>query len=205
MIVVIDYNIGNVKSVCNAFEHIGIETVLSRQKQDIEKAEGLVLPGVAAFGYAIKALGDVQGLIKKAVSDGIPLLGICVGFQLLFEKSLEHGTHAGLGLVKGDIIPLPRDNRVPHMGWNVVKLPSDMHLFDSLGAEKHFYFSHSYYADIKDEESKTAYTDYGFDLPAAIQKDNVYGVQFHPEKSGPNGLRVLKNFVDICQKKGDRC
>lgn len=199
MIVVIDYNVGNVESVCNAFKHIGCESKLTSKPKDIQNASGLILPGVAAFGYAINALGPTAELIKQATSDGKPLLGICVGYQLLFEKSCEHGQHSGLALIAGNVIPIPTGRVIPHMGWNLVNLPEDINLFAGLGDAKHFYFAHSFYADTADDKAKIAYTDYGFDLPAAVQKDNIYGTQFHPEKSGPQGLQILKNFAKICE------
>ena len=200
MIVVIDYDVGNVKSVCNAFEHIGCPVKLSRDVRDIEYASALVLPGVAAFGYAMNALGEMAGLVKAVVRQGKPLLGICVGYQLLFERSCEHGEHEGLGLIRGDVVKLPTDKTIPHMGWNSVEMPAEMDLFAGLGESKHFYFAHSYYSKVTDGEAKFAYTDYGFALPASVQKGNVYGTQFHPEKSGPNGLDVLRNFYRICEK-----
>jgi glutamine amidotransferase len=199
MIVVIDYNVGNVRSVCNAFRHIGCDVKLSREPKDIEGATGIVLPGVAAFGYAMSVLGSLAELIQKVARTGKPLLGICVGFQMLFEKSSEYGQHNGLGLVSGSIVPIPSEQTVPHMGWNLVKLPEDMDLFANLGTEKYFYFAHSFYADVTDSQAKIAYTDYGFDLPASVQKANIYGTQFHPEKSSQAGLKVLKNFAHICE------
>ena len=201
MLVVIDYNVGNVKSVCNAFRHIGCNVKLSCEPREIEAATGLVLPGVAAFGYAVGALGATAELIKNIALGGKPLLGICVGFQMLFEKSSEYGEHYGLGLVAGSVVPLPAEQTVPHMGWNQVKLPEDMQLFAGLGSEKHFYFAHSFYADITESKAKVAYTDYGFNLPASVQKANIYGTQFHPEKSGQSGLQVLQNFAEICEKR----
>jgi len=201
MITVIDYSVGNVRSVCNAFRHIGCDARLSCDPKDIQTATGLVLPGVAAFGYAVSALGPLAELIRKFVSTGRPLLGICVGHQLLFDKSTEHGLHNGLALVHGNVIPIPPGRTVPHMGWNAVKMPEDMDLFAGLENEKHFYFAHSFYADVTDDKAKIACTDYGFELPVAIQKANIYGVQFHPEKSGKTGLKVLQNFYEICKKR----
>jgi len=200
MIVVIDYNVGNVRSVCNAFRYIGCEVKLSSKAVDIKGASGLVLPGVAAFGYAVGELGETAELIKTAVSGGKPLLGICVGYQLLFESSCEHGEHEGLGLVGGKVVGIPAGRVIPHMGWNKVQLPADMDLFAGLGASRHFYFAHSYYSDVADEEAKIAYTDYGFELAAAVQKGNVYGTQFHPEKSSKQGLQILENFAGICER-----
>jgi glutamine amidotransferase len=200
MIVVIDYNIGNVRSVCNAFRHIGCDVELSRDPETVERALGLVLPGVAAFGYAVNALGSAAELVKRAAAVGKPILGICVGYQMLFDESCEYGPHQGLGLIEGKVIALPTEQVVPHMGWNRIELPSDMDLFSDLGEAKHFYFAHSYYAQPSDEQAKIAYTDYGFALPASVQKNNIYGVQFHPEKSGRQGLKVLQNFYEICTR-----
>jgi glutamine amidotransferase len=200
MIVVIDYNVGNVKSVCNALKHIGCEAILSREAPAIENADGIVLPGVAAFGYAIRELGQLAELIKSTALGGKPLLGICVGYQMLFETSSEYGRHRGLGLIGGNVVPIPPGRVIPHMGWNLVELPEDMDLFAGLGNEKHFYFAHSFCADVKDAGAKIAYTDYGFKLVASVQKGNIYGTQFHPEKSGKAGLKVLQNFYDICKR-----
>ncbi len=201
MIVVIDYNVGNVKSVCNAFRHIGCEAQLSRDPARIAEAAGLVLPGVAAFGYAMEALGDAAEPVKQAAAAGKPVLGICVGHQLLFDESEEYGSHKGLGLIQGCVVPIPAGQTVPHMGWNLVQLPGDMDLFAGLGPAKHFYFAHSYYARVSDNQAKTALVDYGSPLTASVQKGNIYGVQFHPEKSSTQGLQVLKNFHEICVKR----
>jgi glutamine amidotransferase len=205
MIVVIDYNVGNVKSVCNAFKHIGCESKLSKEAGTIENASGIVLPGVAAFGYAINALGPLAELIREFALNGKPLLGICVGYQMLFESSSEYGLHKGLGLVAGNVGPIPPGRVIPHMGWNLVELPEDMDLFVGLGNKKHFYFAHSFCADVKEAGAKIAYTDYGFELAASVQKANIYGTQFHPEKSGKAGLKVLQNFYDICKRGAPQC
>jgi len=200
MIVVVDYNVGNVRSVCNAFRHIGCEVKLSCEPQIIEVASGVVLPGVAAFGYAAGALGALAEVIKETALNGKPVLGICVGYQMLFDKSSEYGQHKGLGLVGGDVVPIPPRQTVPHMGWNLVRMGEDMDLFAGLGRERYFYFAHSFYAEVADSGAKIAYTDYGFGLPAAVQKANIYGTQFHPEKSGKAGLKVLRNFYGICKR-----
>jgi glutamine amidotransferase len=201
MLVVIDYNVGNVRSVCNAFRHVGCEAKLSCRPADIESADGLVLPGVAAFGYAVNALGPLADLIRELALAGKPLLGFCVGYQMLFDHSSEYGRHKGLGLVSGNVVPIPASQTVPHMGWNLVKLPKDMDLFAHLPEQKHFYFAHSFYADVTDTQAKIACTDYGFPMPASVQKGTIYGTQFHPEKSGNTGLKVLENFSNICQRK----
>jgi glutamine amidotransferase len=201
MIVVIDYSVGNVKSVCNAFRHIGCEAALSRNPEKIAKASGLVLPGVAAFGYAMEALGSAAEPVRQAARTGKPVLGICVGHQMLFDQSCEYGPHMGLALIHGNVVPIPPGQTVPHMGWNLVELPEDMDLFADLRPAKHFYFAHSYHAQVSDKQAKVAYTDYGSPLTASVQKGNIYGVQFHPEKSGNQGLQVLKNFYEICRRK----
>jgi glutamine amidotransferase len=201
VIIVIDYNVGNVKSVCNAFRHIGCPVQLSRDPDLIEKAAGLVLPGVAAFGYAVEALGSAGQYVKQAAAAGKPVLGICVGYQMLFDQSTEYGPHKGLGLIQGQVVSIPPSQTVPHMGWNRVDLPSEMDLFSDLRPARHFYFAHSYYAQVADPQAKVAFTDYGFALTASVQKANIYGVQFHPEKSGNQGLQVLRNFYEICRRK----
>jgi glutamine amidotransferase len=223
MLVVIDYNVGNVKSVCNAFDHLGCPVELSCDRRKIEAASALVLPGVAAFGFAVNALGPLGSVIKGLALSGKPLLGICVGFQMLFDKSSEFGIHNGLGLVSGDVVPIPPGRVIPHMGWNKVIFPTcrgrlalgsnnkrgqdardtTMALFDGLGGEKHFYFAHSFCANVTDKTAKVAYTDYGFKLPASIQKGNIYGTQFHPEKSGQQGLQMLRNFAKIAAGRDD--
>jgi glutamine amidotransferase len=205
MIIIVDYSVGNIKSVCNAFQHIGCRVRLSSDPAAIESAAGLVLPGVAAFGYAVGALGSLAELIKKVALSGKPLLGICVGYQMLFDQSTEFGRHKGLGLVKGNVVPIPPGRTIPHMGWNLVKLPDDMDLFAGLGEEKYFYFAHSFYADVTDHQARIAYTDYGFNMSASVQKANIYGVQFHPEKSSNAGLKVLQNFAEICERKNLKC
>jgi glutamine amidotransferase len=205
MIIIVDYSVGNIKSVCNAFRHIGCQVRLSSDPAAIESAAGLVLPGVAAFGYAVSALGSLAELIKKVALSGKPLLGICVGYQMLFDQSAEYGRHKGLGLVKGNVISIPSGRTIPHMGWNLVKLPDDMDLFAGLGEEKYFYFAHSFYADVTDHQARIAYTDYGFNMSASVQKANIYGVQFHPEKSSNAGLKVLQNFAEICERKNLKC
>jgi glutamine amidotransferase len=124
---------------------------------------------------------------------------------MLFDQSCEYGLHKGLGLVSGNVVPIPPGRVVPHMGWNLVNLPEDMDLFAGLGKEKHFYFAHSFYSDISDKQAKIAYTDYGFNLSAAVQKKNIYGTQFHPEKSGKAGLKILQNFSGICKMKAHLC
>lgn len=202
MLVIIDYGVGNVRSVTNAFRYIGSDITVSCDPSVIRKANGLILPGVGASGYAMQKVAPIAEVIKEQAATGKPLLGICVGFQLLFDESHEMGTHKCLGLIKGKVVPIPQDLglAIPHMGWNYVKFAPGMRLFDDLGGGKHFAFANSYYAQVDDAQTKTAYTEYGIQVTAAIEKGNIYGCQFHPEKSAADGLHILKNFVTICHE-----
>ena len=208
MIVVIDYGVGNVRSVTNALKYIGADVTVSCEQGDIEKADGIILPGVGACGYAMKALGSLAEVICEQAHNGKPLLGICLGYQLLFEQSLEHGTYDCLGLIKGKVIPIPggvdedgQDLSIPHMGWNCVTLPGEMDLYQGLPSEVYFPFANSYYADVTDDDAIVAYTHYGIEISASVQKGNVYGTQFHPEKSSHAGMVILRNFQRICNEK----
>jgi len=205
MLVIIDYEVGNVRSVINAFTHIGSDIKVSCDPADIEAADGLILPGVGASGYAMEKLADIADLIRQQASAGKPLLGICLGFQLLFDESHELGLTKCLGLIKGKVIPIPPGRTIPHMGWNYVELPKHK-LFDGLHPGKHFAFAHSYYAQVNDDDAAVAYTDYeGVKIAAAIAKGNIFGCQFHPEKSSKDGLKLLKNFEQICRETSEKC
>lgn len=199
MIVVIDYGVGNVRSVTNALRYIGCDVRVSCDRGAIEEADGIILPGVGACGYAMKVLGPLADSIRQIALAGKPLLGICLGYQLLFDESYEHGQHPCLGLIGGKVVPIPPGLTIPHMGWNLVKFPDNMELFKGLGSA-HFAFAHSYYADVTDPAATVAYTNYGIDLSASVQKKNIFGCQFHPEKSGGDGLDILRNFEKICKR-----
>lgn len=201
MIAIIDYGVGNLFSLNSSLAKIGAESVVSGEKDIIEKAEKIILPGVGAFGDAAKKLRErgLDRLVLDEVTAGKPLLGICLGMQLLFEKSYEYGEHKGLGIIKGEVRPLKEriaDLKIPHMGWNELSFTKHSEIFKGLKDGDYVYFVHSYYGKCADD-SLIATTDYGFDVTAAVQNGNVFGVQFHPEKSGDTGLRILKNFVDI--------
>lgn len=207
MIAVIDYGVGNVKSVTNALRYIGCDAVVSCDPGVIKRADGLILPGVGACGYAMGVLGELSlvELICEQARGGKPLLGICLGFQLLFDESYEHGVHKCLGLVSGKVVKIPggvdEDGKkltIPQMGWNLVELPGGMDLFAGLGEERYFPFANSYYADVSDGDAVVAYANYGIKLAASVQKGNVYGCQFHPEKSSEAGMTILRNFERIC-------
>lgn len=194
MIAVIDYGMGNLRSVLKAFEYLGFEARLAYKPEDIKTAERIVLPGVGAFAHGMQglhALGIIEALIAQ-IKAGKPLLGICLGMQMLFSESLEYGRHNGLGLIEGTVRPLPAGVKIPHMGWNELLHNGDT-LFSGVENGSYMYFVHSYYADT-DEKNITAKTSYGIDFAAAVRKDNVWGMQFHPEKSGDTGLNILKNF-----------
>jgi len=203
MLVIIDYGVGNVRSVTNAFRYIGSDITVSCDPAVIAKAQGLILPGVGASGYAMEKVSPIAGVITEQALAGKPLLGICVGFQLLFEESHEMGTHQCLGLIKGKVVPIPTDLglTIPHMGWNYVKFAEGMRLFEGLGEGKHFAFANSFHAEVNDPDTKVASAEYGISIASAVEKGNLFGCQFHPEKSAADGLQVLKNFVKICHEE----
>lgn len=201
-ITMIDYGASNIRSALKAFEHLGADVLLSGDPADVTTAEKLVLPGVGAFGSgmeAVRRLGlDVA--IKERVAAGIPLLGICVGMQLLFDSSDEMGTHAGLGLISGDVTrfePTDPTHKVPHMGWNQVKHDASHWLMDGVQTGSYVYFVHSYYCRPTRPSAIVATTDYEHDFCAVVAHENVYGIQFHPEKSQKNGLRILQNYLNL--------
>ncbi len=206
MLAIIDYGVGNLFSLCSSLEFIGEDAVITGDADIIRKSDRIILPGVGAFGDAIKKLRDT-GLDKVVIDEaknGKPLLGICLGMQMLFEKSHEYGEHSGLGLLSGEVVPLEGSIDpaldIPHMGWNSLKLYGDCPIFKYIKDGEHVYFVHSYYASGKREEL-SASAEYGIDVTAAAFKDNVFGCQFHPEKSGEVGMRILRAF---CELGGDR-
>lgn len=203
MLLIIDYNAGNIRSVINAFRYIGAEIEVGNRISQLETAQGLILPGVGASKYAMEQLKDISEPLCRIVRAGKPLLGICLGYQLLFDQSFEMGQTRCLGLIAGDVVPIPPapGRVVPHMGWNYVQADEKMRLMEGLYPGRHFAFVHSYYAQVKDQSAKVATVEYdGVMMSAAVEKDNIFGCQFHPEKSGTDGLQVLRNFVKICQE-----
>ena len=199
MIAIIDYDAGNIKSVEKAFEYLGEDVVLTSDKETILKADGAVLPGVGAFGEAVKRLSD-RGLIdviKEYVALNKPFLGICLGYQLMFEKSEESPDAEGLGIFKGSCIRFDEKNglKIPQIGWNSLSVTKRSGLFEGLNDNPYVYFVHSYYVKAGDESIVAATADYGNVFHAACEHNNVFGCQFHPEKSSDVGLSILKNFV----------
>lgn len=205
MITIVDYGIGNLGSVIKAFRHVGAETVLSGDPAVLRKAEALVLPGDGAFGATMDGVRE-RGLVpvlKERAEAGTPLLGICIGMQLLFEESEEHGRHAGLGLLPGRVRRFGGDLPVPHMGWNSLHPRREHALLDGIADGAHVYFVHSYFCDAA-EDVVVATSDYGVDFPAVVARGSVLGVQFHPEKSQAVGLRMVENFVRSLRAAGGR-
>ncbi|MBO5745236.1 MAG: imidazole glycerol phosphate synthase subunit HisH [Clostridia bacterium] len=203
MIAIIDYGVGNLFSLNCSLEAIGVSSVVTSDKEVIAKADKIILPGVGAFGDAAQKLRD-SGLcefIKEQVKEGKALLGICLGMQLLLEKGYEYGEHEGLGLIKGDIVPI-KDSideglKIPHIGWNALHFKGEKSpIFKYINDGDFVYFVHSYHGQ-RCEESTIAVTEYGGTLTAAVAKDNVFGCQFHPEKSGEVGLKILRAFCEI--------
>jgi len=201
MIAIIDYGVGNLFSLKSSLDFIGAQNVVTKDPLVIQQADRIILPGVGAFADAIKLLHEtgLVPVIKDQVAKGKPLLGICLGMQLLFDTSYEYGCHKGLGLVDGDVCPIA-DNvdksfKIPHMGWNSLDFVGDCPLFKYIKNGDYVYFVHSYYA--KNCNNVVATSNYGADLTAMVQKGNVFGAQFHPEKSGATGLAILKAFNEI--------
>ncbi|MDE5917528.1 MAG: imidazole glycerol phosphate synthase subunit HisH [Oscillospiraceae bacterium] len=196
MIAVIDYGAGNIFSVKNALDYLGFESILTDKSEDIENADALILPGVGAFPSAMKML-EKSGLIDTIMTQAKakPFLGICLGMQLLFDKSYEFEECSGLGLISGTVDKIDEDNLIiPHMGWNKLEMLNDCPLINGLSNESYVYFVHSYKANCKDKNI-SAYCNYGSRVPALVYDGStVYGAQFHPEKSGETGLKILKNF-----------
>jgi imidazole glycerol-phosphate synthase subunit HisH len=193
---IVDYGRGNLRSVEKALEKVGFEAKIMATPQDLTTVNGVILPGVGAFADAMEALkrgGWIDPILQFARS-GRPFLGICLGMQVLFEVGEEHGEHAGLGLLEGRVVKFPPGGKIPHMGWNTVSLTRNSRLLEGIPNESYFYFVHSFYAAPRDVQDILATSDYGVVFPAVVGKDNVWGAQFHPEKSSPWGLQLLTNF-----------
>jgi glutamine amidotransferase len=209
MITMIDYGASNIRSAQKAFEFIGTEVVLTQDPEVVRRAEKLVLPGVGAFGSGMAGLRQrhLPEAIREAINRGIPFLGICLGMQLLFDESNEMGTHQGLGLIPGKVtrfpanlqspnLPISQSLKIPHMGWNQLEPTWDHPLLAGVTAGDYAYFVHSYYCEPVEETAVLAHTHYGFPFASIVAKDNVFGLQFHPEKSQSIGLQILRNFVE---------
>ena len=200
MIGIIDYGVGNLFSLCSSCKAIGEEAFVSGDASVLAKADRLILPGVGAFEDAARKLNDsgMAEFVRQQAASGKPLLGICLGMQLLFEKSYEYGCHQGLGLLKGQVVPmegkLPANLKIPHMGWNALDVRRGT-LLEGLSGQ-YVYFVHSFFAE-NCEDSLSAVTEYGISITAAVEKGNIFGCQFHPEKSGNVGLSILRKFAEV--------
>ncbi len=200
MIGIIDYGVGNLFSLCSSCKAIGEEAFVSGDASQLAKVDRLILPGVGAFEDAARKLNDsgMAEFVRQQAASGKPLLGICLGMQLLFEKSYEYGCHQGLGLLKGQVVPmegkLPANLKIPHMGWNALDVRRGT-LLEGLSGQ-YVYFVHSFFAE-NCEDSLSAVTEYGIPITAAVEKGNIFGCQFHPEKSGNVGLSILRKFAEV--------
>lgn len=203
MIGIIDYGVGNLFSLRSSFTAAGEEVFVSGDEKELAKAQKLILPGVGAFGDAAKKLRDtgLDKFVLNSAEKGVPLMGICLGMQLLFEKSYEYGEHKGLGLLKGEVVPMNSKIsglKLPHMGWNKLHICApESRIMRNTSEGEHVYFVHSFCAE-NCEDSLAAVTEYGFTVTAAVEKENVFGCQFHPEKSGNAGIKIIKAF---CEEK----
>ena len=197
-IAVIDYGLGNLMSVKKAFEHFKVEVTITRDERSIKDSDAIVLPGVGAFSDAVKNIMPLREVVLK-VSEEKPILGICLGLQLLFTLSEEDGLHKGLNIIKGFVKRLPEGIKVPHMGWNSITIEKQNEIVEDIKSGDYFYFVHSYYAEPK-EDVTIASCEYGVRFPAIVAKKNIYATQFHPEKSGKKGLKIIENFIKIVKK-----
>jgi glutamine amidotransferase len=205
MIAIIDYGMGNLYSVSKALERMNVDYIVSHEEAVLEKADGYILPGVGAFKDAMAILKEagLTSFIQKIVAEGKPLLGICLGMQLLFDESEENGLTKGLSLLPGKVVKIPdtiegNTLKVPHMGWNDLEIRNQSPLLQGIDSG-YAYFVHSYYIDTEQGDTLLATADYGVDVPAVVGKGNVYGTQFHPEKSSELGLAILKNYTKIVE------
>jgi glutamine amidotransferase len=199
MIAIIDYGVGNLRSVEKAFAATGCEAIVSSDEKDLRAARKLVLPGVGAFGACMRALSErgFDRLVSERVREGTPLLGVCVGMQMLFEESEEFGSTPGLALLPGRVRRFSDELVVPHVGWNRIQQRQSHALFDDVADGSFFYFVHSYYCEPADQSVVAGETEYGLSYASVVAKDNVCGVQFHPEKIQDAGLRLLRNFARL--------
>ena len=199
MIGIIDYGAGNLKSVHKALEHLGAAADIISTPEQVERVDKVVLPGVGAYGKAVEAI-DRLGLrqpLPRVIADGRPFLGICLGLQLLMQASEESPGAVGLGILPGTVIHFPAGNKVPHLGWNSVRQNRACALWRNIPDDSFFYFAHSFYVRLQDETQSVGLTDYGDWIPVALNRESLFGVQFHPEKSQKTGLRLLENFIHL--------
>jgi glutamine amidotransferase len=200
MIVIVDYGMGNLRSVEKAFAFLGHDVVVSHEPANLEKAGGIVLPGVGSFGDAMHELESrkLEEPLRGAIDAGIPFLGICLGYQLLFEDSEESPGIAGLAILPGRVVRFPTDVKIPHMGWNDVRLAHAHPVLEGVEEGSFFYFVHSYYVVPAEPGDRLTMTGYGVDFASGAARNNLVAFQFHPEKSSSSGMRILDNFARLC-------
>jgi len=199
-VAILDLGLGNLLSIKRGLERAGGEVILASSDAEALDAEAIVIPGVGAFRDGIRALKGYGGVVEDIRSGNKPTLGICLGMQILLEKSYEGGDYKGLGLIRGEVVRLPNSVKVPHMGWNEVMVMKDSPLLCGIKSGDYFYFVHSYYCKISEDNVISAITHYGVQIPAVVEKRNVIGTQFHPEKSGKKGILFLMNFLGWCRR-----
>lgn len=193
----IDYGAGNLMSITNALKKLRAQYCLVNKPEDLENIDAIILPGVGNFGDAMEKLEGFRKPLLEAIGKGIPFLGLCLGIQIVFESSDESPGVKGLGLFKGQCRRLPSDVKTPHMGWNTVNVVKESSIFTDIDDSSYFYFVHSYYPEPSDDDLMVAQTEYGLIFPSVIRLENVYATQFHPEKSGELGLKLLNNFLKV--------
>ena len=194
-LVILDYSLGNLMSISKAFESLGSDVVVSRDRKTINDSDALILPGVGAFEDAMKNISPIESTVLEAIEGGRPTLGICLGLQILFTESTEGGLRPGLKVWRGRVDKLPTDVKVPHIGWNTLDFKRADRLTEGIKNGAYVYFVHSYYGNPPSRDMVIAETDYGVTFPSIISEGNIYATQFHPEKSGKTGLSMLKNFI----------
>jgi glutamine amidotransferase len=194
-IAIVDYGMGNLFSIYNALNHVDAQARITREPKALSGADGIIVPGVGAFGQCMESLSRFEDALSKALEEGTPILGICIGLQVLFEESEESPGARGLGWIKGKVVKLPAEVMIPQMGWNSLSINRPVEMLDGIRDGDMFYFVHSYYVLPVDKSVIAATTYHGVNLTAVIEKDNLFATQFHPEKSGNKGLKILENFV----------
>ena len=194
-VAIVNYGMGNLFSIYNALDHVGGNPRFARDPEDLKGAKAIVVPGVGAFGSCMSQLSRFSESLSQHLQEGVPMLGICVGMQVLFPESEESPAASGLGWIKGKVVRLPEGVMIPQMGWNSLSIRLRSEMLDGISDGDMFYFVHSYYGRPEDDSVIAATTEHGVQVTAAVCKDNLFATQFHPEKSGPKGLQILKNFV----------
>jgi len=207
MIAIVDYGMGNLRSVQKGLEKVGYQSFITSQPEQVVEAKGVILPGVGAFRDAMLNLQrtGLDEALRHVVAIRKPLLGICLGLQLIFEGSEENGWHDGLALMPGRVVRLPEGRKIPHMGWNQIYRCREEKVLQEIPEGTYYYFVHSYYARTEESNLIAAVSDYGIPVPAVVSRDNLIGIQFHPEKSSTLGLKILRNYGELVYDAGNTC